>query len=189
MLDEKKIPDLAKFGADDEDRLLYKRLRRLLSMLFQEKWARFERYLSIPDYFIDRWERAKMMGFGSGTSVYDSCLVLGKVSVGSDTWVGPYTILDGSGDGLRIGDCCAISAGVQIYTHDTVKKIIEGSDISSASVSIGNHVYIGPNAVIAKGVSIGDYSIIGANSLVNKDIPSGMKAFGSPAKIVGPSKP
>jgi len=156
--------------------------------LITEKRASHGRFLSMADYFVDRWERADVMGFGKGTSIYDSCLVLGSVSVGKNTWVGPYTILDGSGGGLIIGDECAVSAGVHVYTHDTVEHVISGGQIATAPVKIGDHVYIGPNSIIAKGVSIGDYVVIGANSLVNSDIPSGMKAFGTPARIVGRSR-
>nr|WP_287963452.1 DapH/DapD/GlmU-related protein [Alcanivorax sp.] len=46
-------------------------------------------------------------------------------------------------------------------------------------------VYIGPNAIIGKGVNIGDGCVIGANSVVNRDIPSGMKAWGIPARLQG----
>ncbi len=56
--------------------------------------------------------------------MYDNVLVLGDVRVGRNTWIGPGCILDGSGGGLRIGDWCSISAGVQIYTHNTVNRSI-----------------------------------------------------------------
>jgi acetyltransferase-like isoleucine patch superfamily enzyme len=175
-------------GPTKEEGILYKTLRSLFLLLVKNKAKRHNRYLSLSDYIIDRWERAEYMGFGEGSSVYDSCLVLGDVKVGKDTWIGPYTILDGSGGGLVIGDGCAISAGVHIYTHDTVDAVISGADIANAPVKIGNHVYIGPQTVISKGISIGDYSVIGAHSLVNSDIPSGAKAFGNPVRIVGRSK-
>jgi acetyltransferase-like isoleucine patch superfamily enzyme len=176
---------ISQFGGNEDSFSLYRSLRRLILALMGEKSVKHKRFLSIPDYFIDRWERARLMGFGEGTSVYDSCLVLGEVSVGKNTWVGPYTILDGSGGGLSIGDECAVSAGVQIYTHDTVDHVIHGDPVAIARVTIGSHVYIGPQTVVAKGVTIGDYVVIGANSLVNRDIPSGSKVFGSPARIVG----
>jgi acetyltransferase-like isoleucine patch superfamily enzyme len=180
-------PNFCEMGAFKEE-LLYKALRRLFLTLVKDKAKRHNRYISLSDYIVDRWERAAYMGFGEGSSVYDSCLVLGDVKVGKDTWIGPYTILDGSGGGLVIGDGCAISAGVHIYTHDTVDTVISGAEISRAPVKIGNHVYIGPQTVISKGISIGEYTVIGAHSLVNADIPAGVKAFGNPAKIVGPSK-
>ena len=178
-------PEILANGGNEEDLMLFRRIKRLIGILVREKALRHKRFLSIPDYIVDRWERARFMGFGEGTSIYDSCLVLGDVRIGKNTWVGPYTILDGSGGGLSIGEECAISAGVHIYTHDTVNKVINSGPIEVAPVSIGNHVYIGPQTVIAKGVSIGDYVVIGANSLVNRDIPGGSKVFGSPARIVG----
>jgi acetyltransferase-like isoleucine patch superfamily enzyme len=187
MINKPVEPDILAYGGEEEDLLLFGKIRRLLGILIREKAAKHKRFLSIPDYVVDRWERAKMMGFGEGASVYDSCLVLGDVKVGKNTWIGPYTILDGSGGGLKIGEECSISAGVHIYTHDTVDRVIKGAPVSIAAVTIGDHVYIGPQTVVAKGVTIGDYVVVGANSLVNRDIPSGAKAFGTPARIVGKS--
>ena len=117
--------------------------------------------------------------------MYDNVLVLGDVRVGRNTWIGPGCILDGSGGGLRIGDWCSMSAGVQIYTHNTVNRSISLGEkpIDYSPTRIGDGVYIGPNAVIQMGVTIGDKAIIGANSLVNRDIPPGAKAFGLPARI------
>ena len=163
---------------------LLKLFRKLIFTLVAEKKDSYDRFLSIPDYFVDRWERAKYMGFGEGSSVYDSCLVLGKVSVGNNTWIGPYTVLDGSGGGLTIGDNCDICAGVQIYTHNTVKRINNGMEIEKAPVTIGSNVYIGPNVVVAMGCCIWDRVVIGANSFVNKNIPDNSKAFGTPARII-----
>lgn len=147
---------------------------------------RFSRSLSFGDYIVDRWEKAKVLGFGDGSSVYDSSLVYGDVKVGDNTWIGPFVILDGSGC-LEIGSGCCISAGVQIYSHDTVLRTTSGGQqsIEYARTSIGLNCYIGPNTVIAKGVTIGDEVVIGANSLVLRDIPSRCKAFGTPCRIIG----
>ena len=164
--------------------LLYKIIRELLFKLITKKKKKYDRFLSIPDYIIDRWERAKLMGFGEGTSVYDSCLVLGDVSVGKNTWIGPYTILDGLGGGLTIGDNCNICAGVHIYTHSTVNRVINNAQIEKAPVSIGSNAYIGPNVIVTMGCHIGNRVVIGANSFVNKDIPDNTKVFGTPARIV-----
>lgn len=144
---------------------------------------KYNRILPFGDYFVDRWKKAQFAGFGSGSSVYDSCLILGDVKMGSNCWVGPYTILDGSGGGLEIGDNCHISSGVHIYTHSTVNKVIHGTEIEYAPVKIGNNVYIGPNSIISRGVTIGDQVVIGALSFVNKSIPERHKAYGSPAQF------
>jgi acetyltransferase-like isoleucine patch superfamily enzyme len=150
----------------------------------REVAARWNRSLPLGDYIVDRWEKAKELGFGKGSSIYDSVLVLGNVKVGDNTWIGPFTVLDGSG-GLEVGSNCSISTGVQIYSHDTVQWAISGgcAPYEYAATRIGNNCYIGPNAVITKGVYIGDGCIIGANSFVNKNVPSGFTALGSPCKI------
>jgi acetyltransferase-like isoleucine patch superfamily enzyme len=147
----------------------------------------YQRTLSFGDYIVDRWGKARELGFGEGTSIYDSSLVFGDVRVGEHTWIGPFTLLDGSGGGLEIGSYCSISAGVQIYTHDTVERTLSGgaAPVATAPTRIGSNCYIGPNSVIAKGVTIGDGVVIGANSLVLKDVPAGSKAFGTPCRVVG----
>lgn len=162
---------------------LLAKLREFWSERRREVDARFSRTLPFGDYVVDRWEKARALGFGEGTSVYDSSLILGSVAVGRNTWVGPFTILDGSG-GLEIGDNCTISAGVQVYSHDTVEWAVSGGTAAyaHAATRIGSNCYVGPNAVIAKGVTIGDGAIVGANSLVLKDVPAGAKVGGSPAR-------
>lgn len=148
--------------------------------------ARFDRTLPFADYVVDRWEKARELGFGEGTSIYDSVLVLGNVTVGRDTWIGPFVVLDGSG-GLSIGSNCSISAGVQIYSHDSVQWAVSGGEApyAHAPTRIGDRCYLGPNTVVAKGVSIGDGCVIGAGSIVLSDIPPGSKAFGVPCRIAG----
>lgn len=155
----------------------------------QEVQNHFNRTLPFGDYVVDRWEKAKELGFGEGTSIYDSSLILGDVKVGCHTWIGPFTVLDGSG-GLSIGSHCSISAGVQIYSHDTVERSLSGGNapIELAATKIGSNCYIGPNVVIGKGVTIGDRVVVGANSLVLMDIPSESKAFGTPCRVVGSSR-
>ena len=110
--------------------------------------------------------------------------MFGDVKVGSNTWIGPFTILDGSGGGLTIGNNCSISAGVHIYTHDTVNWAISGgkAPYEYESVKIGDDCYIGPHAVIIKGVTIGNRCIVGANSFVNKSISDNTKVAGNPAR-------
>lgn len=157
----------------------------ILNKIIETKKNKFGRFLSFGDYFIDRWIKAELMNFGNGTSVYDNVLIIGDVKVGENTWIGPNVILDGSGK-LEIGSNCSISAGVQIYTHDSVKWAITGGKqkYEYSKTIIEDNCYIGPYCVITKGVRIGKGSIIGAFSLVNKDIPPFSKAFGIPVKVI-----
>lgn len=161
-------------------------LQRKLREEYKSKWNR-----SLPfaeEAFGDkaRWDRAKFLGFGEGASIYHNSYVYGDVKVGKNTWVGPFTILDGSGR-LKIGDFCSISTGAQIYTHETVEWALTGGKAKYryAPVSIGDCCFIGSLSIVRMGVNIGDHVIIGAHSFVNSDIPSNSIAMGCPARIVG----
>lgn len=180
----KSMQELIAYGGGIQEQKVLNWLLRVYKRLFYGKKNKFDRGLPFADCFVDRWEKAEALGFGKGTSIYDSSLVLGDVKVGENSWIGPNTILDGSG-GLEIGSNCSISAGVQIYSHDSVNWSISGGKekYEYAKTIIEDNCYIAPNVIIQKGVRIGKGSIIGANSFVNKDIPAGSKAFGTPVNI------
>lgn len=167
------------------------RLAELLRALYESEDDRLRRehHRSLPfqDAAFDRWDRARRLGFGEGTSIYNSAAVFGDVFVGHHTWIGPNTLLDGSGGSLRIGAFCSVSSGVQIFTHDTVLWALSGGKLprAEAPVSIGDCCYIGSHSIIASGVTIGNQCVIGANSYVNHDVADSTIAAGSPARRIG----
>jgi acetyltransferase-like isoleucine patch superfamily enzyme len=164
--------------------MFLKLYKKVYNRLFLKIKNQYNRSLPLGDYLNDRWERAEREGFGVGTSVYDNVLILGDVKVGKHTWIGPNVVLDGSG-GLEIGDYCSISAGVQIYSHHTVKwsTSLGKEEIEYKPTIIGNGVFIGPNSIIQMGTKIDDESIIGALSFVNKNIKKGQKYINKKEKL------
>tara|TARA_R110000803_G_scaffold41987_3_gene90149 strand:+ start:462 stop:956 length:495 start_codon:yes stop_codon:yes gene_type:complete len=150
----------------------------LYNKLYDKKKKEYNRSLPLGDYLNDRWERAKKEGFGEGTSVHDNVLIIGDVKVGANCWIGPNVVLDGSG-GLEIGDYCAISAGVQIYTHHTVKynTSFHKEEFEHEPTKIGNGVYIGPNSIVQMGCIIEDKAVIGALTFVNKNVSKNEKFY------------
>ena len=165
---------------------LFRKLQHLHQHLDSGFQDALNRSVPFADAIGDRWERGKKLVYGANKNIYDSALIIGDVRIGKECWVGPQVILDGSG-GLDIGNCCTISAGVQIYTHDNIRQTLSSKKlaIERAGVHIGDNVYIAPNVVITRGVQIGSNVIIGAFSFVNKDIESNSVVFGQPAKKTG----
>jgi acetyltransferase-like isoleucine patch superfamily enzyme len=165
---------------------LIARAREAYRDLDQEMRQRWNRSLPLDELLFDRWERARSLGFGEGASIYHSAYVYGDVRVGANTWIGPLTMLEGTG-GLTIGANCSISTGVQIHTHDSVRWALSGgtAQIERAAVRIGDNTYIGSHSVIAKGVTIGDHVVIGACSFVNRDVAPYTIAAGVPARSIG----
>jgi acetyltransferase-like isoleucine patch superfamily enzyme len=176
MPDERSSSD----GLADAIRSLYDDVDEAL----RERW---DRSLPLQDALIDRWARARRLGFGPEASIYNSAVILGAVAVGRKTWIGPYTLLDGSGGGITIGDHCSISAGVHVYTHDTVRWSLSlgVAPRSEGAVVIGHGCHLGAQSVVAPAVSIGDHCVVGTNSFVNRSLPDRSVVVGSPARVVG----
>ena len=172
-------------GQSSDD--LEQEVHELRARLGRDMRAKWNRDLPFDELLFDRWERAQTLGFGEDASIYQSSYVYGDVRVGVGTWIGPFTLLDGSGATLAIGSHCSISAGVQIYTHDSIRRALSGgsADLEHGPVSIGDNCYLAPYVVVSKGVTIGDHTVIGTGSFVNRDIPPRSIAVGRPATVVG----
>ena len=147
----------------------------------------YNRVLPTGEYIFNRFDKAKYLHCGEGTSVYDTSVVMGDVEIGKNAWIGPYTLLEGANAKLKIGDYVSIDSGVMIYTHDSTKKYISGGkeSVEYGPVTIGNNTVIGTMSMIGHGVTIGHHCVVGAHSFVNKDVPDNCIVAGIPAKIIG----
>ena len=160
------------------DYFLYKR---------EEIKKKFNRVLPAGEYIFDRYEKARYLGAGEGTSIYDTSIIMGDIDIGKNVWIGPYTLLEGINDKITIGNNVSVDSGVKIYTHDTTKFMVSGgvNDVERGPVSIGDNTVIVTMTTVKHNVKIGKCCVIGAHSFVNKDIPDYSVAFGVPVSIVG----
>lgn len=109
--------------------------------------------------------------------------LVGEPAIGAGTWIGAFTVIDGSG-GLTIGAGCDISSGVHIYTHSSVRRCVSGrrfAEVEREPVTIGDRVFVGANAVINMGVVVGDEAVIAAGAVVTRDVPPRTVVAGVPA--------
>ena len=106
-----------------------------------------------------------------------------NIASGEDCIIGEKITLDGR-DSLIIGDHVDIASEVMIYNseHDINDPTFVAT---SAPVSIGDYVFIGPRAIILPGVTIGSGAVVGAGAVVTKDVAPNTIVGGVPAKPIG----
>jgi acetyltransferase-like isoleucine patch superfamily enzyme len=125
-------------------------------------------------------------GAGEGVTIYNSTTVVGDVTIGDHTWIGPFCQVDGTGS-LRIGHHCSISAGCQLLSHDTAAWALSGGreEPRRETTAIGDCCFLGTLAVVTSGVNVGDRCLIAAGAVVTKDVGAGSIVGGVPARVIG----
>lgn len=122
---------------------------------------------------------------GSGSTVHMGTRFFNPagIQIGEDSIMGFRSFLDGRAK-LTIGNHVDIASEVMIYNSE---HSIESEDFhaTSAPVTIGDYVFIGPRAIILPGVKIGRGAVIAAGAVVTKDVPDFAIVGGVPAKVIG----
>jgi acetyltransferase-like isoleucine patch superfamily enzyme len=171
----------------DNVQKLHSTLVELYRHLRLETAEKYSRNNPFCEDLFDWKERGEaIFGRGKNITVYNSSTIVGDVSVGNHTWIGPNTTLDGTG-GLRIGAFCCISAAAHLLTHDTVRWALTRGRASYeyGAVKIGDCCFISVGAIVTKGVTIGQCSLVGAGAVVTKDVPEYSIVAGVPARVIG----
>lgn len=111
------------------------------------------------------------------------------VFIGKNTYTnGKLYLIASERQNILIGDDGLFSFGIWIRTADPhLLYDCENKERinPSMSVLIGDHVWVGQNALLLKGTHIGSGSIIGAASVVShKTVGSNCAAVGNPTKVI-----
>ena len=127
-------------------------------------------------------------GFQLPKLIHPSALIGGNVDIGPGTILMPGTIVNG---GSRVGANVILNTAASV-DHDCV--IGDGVHIApgarlSGGVTVGRATWIGIGSVVKEKINIGSDTMVGAGSLVLKDVPNGVVAYGSPAKVVRANSP
>jgi acetyltransferase-like isoleucine patch superfamily enzyme len=174
-------------GLNERQRQLLEDLQAIHHHLRDETRERYQRINPFNEDMFEWKERGQYwLGADRGVTIYNSTTVVGDVSIGDGTWIGPFCSLDGSG-GLSIGSYCTICALVQLMTHDTVRWALSGgrAEPERSPLRIGDRCFVGTGAVVTRGVSVGDGSVIGAGAVVTRDVEPGTIVSGVPARRLG----
>ena len=87
---------------------------------------------------------------------------------------------------VTIGDDVQIGPNVQLLTatHPLDPGPRRDKWEAAEPIVIGDNVWLGGGVIVCPGVSIGADTVVGAGSVVTRDLPPGVVAVGSPARVV-----
>jgi acetyltransferase-like isoleucine patch superfamily enzyme len=109
------------------------------------------------------------------------------LSIGRNTYIGPYCLLEGFNGQVSIGDHVSFAQRITLISgsapnaSEHLQRIFP---IIKGPITIGNHSWIGAHCVIMPNVELGQYCVVAANSFVNTSFPAYSIIGGSPAKLI-----
>lgn len=131
------------------------------------------------------------ISLGNNVSIFEGVWLqaeaCGELTIGDSVYIGHRCHFHAY-DNVTIGSNTVIADNVLINSAEHLKENLAQVQ-GTGPIAIGEHVFIGQNAVILGGVTIGDNAVVGAGAVVTKDVPTGATVAGVPARpIVQPSK-
>ncbi|MDR7254767.1 maltose O-acetyltransferase [Nocardioides sp. BE266] len=108
-----------------------------------------------------------------------------QTSIGARTFVNwGVTLLDVAT--ITIGDDVQMGPNVQLLTatHPLEPGPRRDKWEAAEPIVIGDNVWLGGGVIVCPGVTIGADTVVGAGSVVTRDLPAGVVAVGSPARVV-----
>ncbi len=87
---------------------------------------------------------------------------------------------------ITIGDDVQIGPNVQLLTptHPVEPGPRRDKWEAAKPITIGDNVWLGGGVIVCPGVTIGADTVVGAGSVVTRDLPAGVVAVGSPARVL-----
>jgi maltose O-acetyltransferase len=104
---------------------------------------------------------------GTGVFLNYGCQLadVARITIGDHVQIGPYVQL--------LTPLHPLEAGRRRDKWETAKPI-----------TIGDNVWLAGGVIVSGGVTIGSDTVVAAGSVVTRDVPSGVLAAGSPARVI-----
>ena len=123
--------------------------------------------------------------------IAESADIIGKVNIEKNANIWYNTVIRADEQSITIGENTNIQDGCVVHVGNDIPTVI-GKNVTIGhkalihGCTIGNNTLIGMSSIVLDGSKVGEYTLLGAGSLVppGKEIPSGVLAMGSPAKII-----
>jgi maltose O-acetyltransferase len=134
----------------------------------------------------DRVLRELLGDVGDGVVIRPpfSCEYGTPISIGARTFINfDCVMLDVAP--IAIGAACQIATRVQLLTatHPIDPEPRRNGWEYAEPIAIGGNVWLGGGVIVCPGVTIGENTVVGAGAVVTRDLPAGVVAFGSPARV------
>ena len=97
------------------------------------------------------------------------------------TWVGFNVLVDGNYGLVKVGSCVRLASYSYVSTHSGHLRTTEKGERVVGPVTIEDHCFIGPFALIEANTVIGHHSIVGSHSRVRGVFPPYSFIVGNPA--------
>jgi len=87
---------------------------------------------------------------------------------------------------ITIGADCQIGPNVQLLTpiHPLDADLRRATWEQAAPITLGDNVWLGGGVIVLPGVTIGSDTVVGAGAVVSRDLPAGVLAVGTPARVL-----
>jgi maltose O-acetyltransferase len=164
--------------ADDEELAADSERRERLCRAFNTAEDRAERRAALA-------ELLGSLGEGAAVRPPFHCDYGAYVSIGPRTFVNFNAVfLDAAP--ITVGADVQIGPNVQLLTptHEMDTERRRAGWERALPITIGDNVWLGGGTVVCPGVTIGPDTVVGAGSVVTRDLPAGVLAVGSPARVV-----
>ena len=128
---------------------------------------------------------------GSHVKIAKHCSIFGAalhlLEIGDNSYVGMFSIINGFAAKVIIGKNVSIAQRVNIMADsgpNASPLMQQYYPLIAGNVKIGDHSWIGANAIIMPGVELGEFCVVAANSFVDKSFPPYSVIGGNPAKLI-----
>jgi len=150
----------------------------------------------MKEIFIHATADVQTSHIGSGTTIWQNCVVLPGARIGKDNNLCAGSFIEG---GATLGDRVTIKNGVQVFSGVTIgDDVFVGPNVSFTNdksprskkhvpplaTEVQNGVSIGAGAVILPGIVIGKGAMVGAGAVVTRDVPPYSTVVGNPARLL-----